>query len=214
MTFGELLTLVRREIIVDEYEDAFSDADIRDALWRASVEVAAAFDFPRAVTTAVVIEGATGIAAPAACARVHTLSVNGDDARSADVWEVTRMQNGSARPVRYFNFDPRRGASILIAPPASPGAATIEYTAALVRPAVGAFDATEAWGGVLTQFHSLIAYRAGVALFQMDERENETQHWQAEYQVRAQELAAFLGRTDLGSLIVQPELRNDQGAAG
>ena len=123
------------------------------------------------------------------------------------------MQRGAARPVRYFNFDPRRATSILIAPPAASGMVTIEYTAMLVRPPSSLSD-VEPWGGVLRQFHPLIAYRAGVALFQMDERENETQHWQSEYQVRAQELAAFLGRTDLGSLIVQPELRNDQGAAG
>lgn len=125
------------------------------------------------------------------------------------------MQRGATRPVRYFNFDPRRGASILLAPPATPGDAVIEYTVALARP-VGtpALAAAEPWDGVLPQFHSIIAYRAGVMLFQMDERENEVQHWQSEYQVRAQELAAFLGRTDLGSLIVQPELRNDQGAAG
>lgn len=214
MTFGELLILVRREIIVDAYEDAFLNTDIRDALWRASVEIAAAFDFPRAIGTVVVPEAATSIAAPSGCVRVHTLAVDGDDARSVDVSRILPMQNGSARPVRYFNFDPRRASSILLAPPASPGTASIEYTSALVRPDVGSFDAAEPWDGVLPQFHSLIAYRAGVALFQMDERENEVQHWQAEFQVRSQELASFLGRTDIGSLIVQPELRDDQGAAG
>ena len=116
--------------------------------------------------------------------------------------------------MKYFNFDPRRQVAILIAPRSPGGTYTMEYTQRLTRPAANVFDATAPWSGVLAQFHPIIAYRAGVALFQMDERENEAQHWQAEYQVRASELAAFLGRTEMASLLVGPEMRDDRGAAG
>jgi hypothetical protein len=212
MTFGELITLVRREIIVDDYADAYSDDNIRDALWRASYEIAAAFDFPRAVGTGVIAMAASSVPAPADCAMVHSLHINGDDARSVDLHYLQRMLPGDWNPVKYFNFDPRRQAAILIAPRSPGGTYTLEYTQRLTRPTP--LDAAQPWNGVLPQFHPIIAYRAGVFLFQMDERENETQHWQAEYQVRASELASFLGRTDMSSLLVGPEMRDDRGATG
>lgn len=215
MTFGELITLVRREIIVDDYEDAFTTADIRDALWRASIEVAAAFDFPRAITTIVVAADAMSFAAPADCAAVTSVSISGDDGRPVDVQHIYRMSPGISRPLRYFNWDPRRADTVLIAPPSQGGNAVVEYTTFLTRPATNElFDAAEPWDGVLQNFVPIIAYRAGIFLFQMDERENETEHWQREYQTRMQEMAAFLNRTDMSNLIVSFEARNDRGAEG
>lgn len=214
MTFGDLLTLVRREIIVDQYEDAFTNAAILDALWSASVEIAAAFDFPIAISVPTVTAGATSIPL-SGCRKVRSLSINGDDAVSVDLQELMRYRRGGNRPVKHFNYDPRRGTNIEISPPSQGGTAVIEYTKTLVR-VLGQdeFMASEPWDGVLEEFHAVIAYRAGLALFQMDERENETQHLLGEYQNRSSELAAFLGRTDVGNLIVEPALRNDEGAAG
>lgn len=215
MTFADLRSLVRNEIIVDEYEDSFANEDIDDALWRASHEIAAAFDLPHAVTTVSgLASGATQFVAPAGCGKVHLVMIGGDDARPADLQDVLRMQQGASRPIRYFNFDPRRGGSIYIAPPSVGGDATVEYTKILTRPSAGAFDATAPWDGVLPDYHAIIAYRAGVALFYAEERQDEVQPWQAEYQNRAQEMAAYLGRTDMGSLMVQPGARNDEGADG
>jgi hypothetical protein len=212
MTFGELIAMVRREIIVDDYADAFTSDDIRDALWRASFEIAAAFDFPRAVATGSVSLASSSVAVPADCAKVHSLHINGDDARSVDLHYLQRMLPGDPNPVKYFNFDPRRAAAILIAPRSPGGTFALEYTQTLTRPV--SFDAGVPWNGVLSQFHPIIAYRAGVTLFQMDERENEVQHWQSEYQVRASELAAFLGRTSMTSLLINPDMRDDRGASG
>lgn len=101
----------------------------------------------------------------------------------------------------------------MIAPPSVGGDATLIYTQFLTRPASGDFDAAEPWDGVLSQFHSLVAYRAGVPLFQMAEREDEVEHWRMEYNTRATEMAAYLGRTNMASLMVEPEQRNDMGAA-
>ena len=215
MTFGELITLVRREIIVDDYEDAFTTADIRDALWRASVEIAASFDFPRAIATIAVVADASSFAAPAECAAVTSVSIGGNDGRPVDVQQIYRMAPGVSRPLRYFNWDPRRSDTVLISPPSTGGNAIVEYTTHLVKPVTDQlFDAAEPWDGVLQNFVSMIAYRAGIFLFQMDERENETQHWQEQYQTRMQELAAFLNRTDMANLIVTVDARNDRGAEG
>lgn len=211
MTFGELLTLVRREGIVDLYEDAFTDAAIYDALWRASVETAAAFDVPRVLITAPVVQGATSIPLATAPRKVHSVVIAGDDLRSADPQELFRIAPGSNRPPRYFNYDPRRMQNLLIAPAAPRDAtAIIEATAALVRPVDIANS--EAWNGVLPEFHALIAYRAVVVLYQMDERQEESAYWVNEYQNRATELASFLGRTDVPNLMVPPEARDDKGA--
>lgn len=216
MTFAELHTLVRDRIIVDNYEDAFSNAAVDDALWLASVEIAAAFDLPQVVATLDdIVAGAVTITAPADCRKVESLSVDGDDARPADMQQVLRMRWGANQPIRYFNYDPRRGGSIEIAPPSLGGTPTIVYTAGLTRPAAGAtFDAAEPWNGVLPQFHSIIAYKAGIYLFEQDERENEVQHLQQEYKVRADEMAFHLGRSAIQNQLVPPQARNDEGAEG
>lgn len=212
MTFGDLLTRTRKEVLVDQYADAFDDADIEDALWYASVEIAAAFDFPRAITTAAVAEAATSITVPSGARRVHTITIDGDDLRSVDLQQLLRSRIGTSRASRYYNFDPRRADSLLIAPASAGGTATIEYTATLTRP--GTLSTADVWDGVLEPFHSLVMYRAAVTLFQMDERENEVQHWQNEYQARAAELTAFLNRSDMASAMMQADMRNDEGAAG
>lgn len=213
MTFAELVTLVRREIIVDAYADAYADADILDVLWRASVETAAAFDVPRLIWSVPVAAGATSIALASLPRRVHSVVINGDDLRSVDIQELLKFAPGVLRPPRYFNFDPRRAQSLMISPaPASSGTAQVEVTGALVRP--GVLATAEPWAGVLPAFHSLVAYRAAVALHQMDEREEMAQYWAGEYQVRAMELAAFLGRSDLPNLMLPVESRDDKGASG
>lgn len=214
MTFGELIELVRNEVIVDQYDDAFSDAAILETLWRASVEIAAAFDFPRRVTTVSVPIGADSIALPVRARRIHNVVINGDDLRSVDMQQLLRTAPGSNRPSRYYNFDPRRFQEPLrISPPSTGGSALVEYTVGLVLPSIDPED-TEPWDGILSEFHSLIAYRAGVALYQMEERQEESAFWANEYQTRATELAGFLGRSDMASLMVPPEGRNDEGAAG
>ena len=206
MTFTELLAMVRREIIVDDYGDAYVDADIEDVLWKASVEIAAAFDMPRTIATQAIplnaaavtlLEGGT----TAPVARVHSVSVVGDDAVAASLQQVIRMRAVSPGPIRYFNFDPRRaGGEIQIAPLSYGGDMTVEYTVQLARPTP--FGSANPWLNALPQFHSLVAYRAGVALYEMAERENETEHWRAQYDARAAELAAMLGNTNIGTLMM------------
>lgn len=216
MTFAELHTLVRERIIVDEYEDAITNAQVDNALWLASTEIAAAFDFPQVVATLSDISaGATAITAPADCRRVESLAIDGDDARPVDMQQILRMRMAGNQPARYFNYDPRRGGDIQIAPPSLGGTPTIVYTQSLTRPAAGAtFDSAEPWGGILASFHTIIAYRAGIYLFEQEERENEIDHLKGEYRVRADELALFLGRSSIPNRLVEPPTRNDEGAEG
>ena len=212
MTFGSIIELVRREIIVDNYEDAFEDQDLRTVLWRASVETAAAFDIPHRMLTITIAAGATSIPISPTPRKVHTVVFNGDDMRSADVQELLRIAPGAGRPPRYFNFDPRRQEALMISPaPAVAGTARVEVSPALIRPADNVFDDREPWDGVLPEFHALIAYRAAVTLYQMDERQEESAYWVNEYQNRSSELAAFLGRTDIPNLIIPAEQRDDRG---
>jgi hypothetical protein len=213
MVFGELLELVRREGIVDLYEDAFTDAVIYDALWRASVETAAAFDIPREIRSVPVAQGTTSITITPPPRKVHTVIFAGDDMRSADPQELLRYQLDDQGVPQYFNYDPRRAQGLLIAPPPNrSGMALVEVTAGLVRPVEMVLPMTEAWNGVLSEFHSIIMYRAVVALYQQDERQEESGYWVQEYQNRASELAAFLGRTDIPNLIIPAEARDDKGA--
>lgn len=213
MTFAELVTLVRREVIVDVYTDAFEDTEILEVLWRASVETAAAFDVPRAIMAVPLLAGASHVPLATQPRRVHTVVINGDDLRSVDVQELLKFAPGALRPPRYFNYDPRRAQSLMISPsPATDAVAQVEVTAALVRPAPLA--SAQPWAGVLPEFHSLVAYRAAVPLFQMEEREEQAQYWANEYQTRALELAAVLGRSDLTNLMMPAESRDDKGASG
>ena len=213
MTFSDLLDMVRREIIADQYADAYSDADIEDVLWKASVEIAAAFDIPRELGESSTTEGATVVALGVDAIRLHALQIAGDDGVSADIRQVWRMRAVSPGPLRYFNFDVRRSSALAqIAPTSTGGSANFEYTPLLER--ATPIGPSEPWNGTLSQFHTMVAYRAGISLYEMAEREDETQHWTQQYELRAAELAAWLGRTDMANLMIQPEARNDKGSRG
>lgn len=218
MTFAELIEMVRRDIIVDRFEDAVTNDALRDVLWQASVELAAAFDLPRQIIMVPVALNDLAIPLPNARA-VSSLSINGDDAQSVDLQVLFRVRPLGPRPVRYFNFDLKRGSEVLISPPSQGGTAIIETTVLLARPDPGDFDASSPWTTsedvtVLPEFHHAIAYRAGLVLYQMDERQEEAGWLQQEYQNRVSELAAVLGRTDVANLVIPAEARNDEGARG
>lgn len=203
MTFAELATLVRKEIIVDAYEDAYENEDVDDALWRATFETAVALGIPRAFTSGTAASpGATTVTAPSDTQRILGVSIAGDEGAFADLQHVIRTRFGGNRALRYWNYDPRRGGLIEISPPSVGGAVLIEYAQQLTRPSSVTFAASTPWNGVLPQFHPMIAYRAGVALFQMDERENEVQHWQQEYQLRFAEASHFLAGIDTATALM------------
>lgn len=171
-------------------------------------------DIPRAMTTVAVAEGAQAVSLTDA-RRVLNFSIGGYPAVSADMHRVAQLWDGGGnRPVKYFNFDPRRADQLVFSPPSPGGTALIEYVQTLTRPADAAFDASEPWGGLLAPYHTLIAYRAGMELFQADEREDETAHLMAQFQARLSEASAFLGNTSVPSLIIPPENRDDGGARG
>lgn len=212
MTFGELRAFTRRYVIADLYEDAYSDDMLDNALWLASVETAAALDIPRAVTTVDIPAGAQAFQLPDA-RRIITLSVAGYPAVSADLREVAALWDGGGnRPVKLYNFDPRRADQVAIAPSSPGGTALVEYVAALTQP--DPFDDGEPWDGLLAPYHVLVAYRAGLELFRADEREDETESIVMQYQNRLAEASAFLGRTDVPNLVVPGEARDDEGARG
>lgn len=214
MTFGELREYTRLYIIADQYEDAYTNAQVNDALWLASVEAAAMLDIPRVVTTEVLAEGAQAFTL-ADARSILSLSIGGYNAISADLRQLSQLWDGGGnRPVKFFNFDPRRADQIVISPATPGGTAMVEYVQALTRPADLDFDATEVWGGLLSPYHALVAYKAGYELFRADERENEAEPLLMQFQTRLSEAAAFLSRTDVPNLVVAPEMRDDTGARG
>src|SRR5690606_24216920 len=108
MDFEELRDFTRLYIIADQYEDAYTDAQVNDALWLASVEAAAMLDIPRVVTTEVLAEGAQALTISDARS-VLSLSIGGYNAISADLRQLSQLWDGGGnRPVKFFNFDPRR----------------------------------------------------------------------------------------------------------
>lgn len=214
MTFAELVEFTRSYIIADQYADAYDDEMLHDALWLASVETAALLDIPRAVTTKTVGANAQAFALDGA-RKVITFSIGGFPGISVDMARVASLWDGGGnRPLKYFNFDPRRADQLAFSPPSPGGAALIEYVALLERPDPLDFEDSEPWNGLLAPYHALIAYKAGVELFRADERENEAGPLEAQLQTRLSEAAAFLGRTDVANLIIGPELRDDEGARG
>lgn len=214
MTFEELRAFARLYIIADQYEDAYSDEQLNDALWLANVESAAMLDIPRVVTTLTVAAGAQAFSLPGARS-VLSLTINGWGAIPADLRAVSELWDGGLnRPVKLFNFDPRRADQLVFSPPSPGGPAMVEYVAALERPDSLDFDDAQAWNGVLSEYHALIAYKAGLELFRADERENELEPILVQLQGRLAEAAAFLGRTDIPNLMLPPEQRNDEGARG
>lgn len=214
MDFGELRDFTRLYIIADQYEDAYTNEQVNDALWLASVETAAMLDIPRAVTTVDVAAGAQALSLSGARS-VLSLSIAGYDAVSADLRQVAQLWDGGGnRPVKFFNFDPRRADQVAFSPSSPGGTAMVEYVQALTRPADVDFDTTGVWNGLLSEYHALVAYRAGLELFRADERENELEPLVVQFQTRISEAAAFVGRTDIPNLVVSPEMRDDAGARG
>lgn len=214
MTFSELRDFTRLYIIADQYEDAYPNEVLDDALWLASVESAAMLDIPRAVTTVDVTAGAQAFSLSGARS-VLSLSIAGYNAVSADLRQLAQLWDGGGdRPVKFFNFDPRRADQVVISPSSPGGTAMVEYVQALTRPDALDFDATEVWNGLLAPYHALVAYKAGYELFRADERENEAEPLLMQFQTRLSEAAAFLSRTDVPNLVVAPEMRDDAGARG
>lgn len=214
MTFGELREYTRLYIIADQYEDAYTDEQVNDALWLASVETAAMLDIPRAVTTVDVAEGAQAFSLSGARS-VLSISIAGYNAVSADLRQLAQLWDGGGnRPVKYYNFDPRRADQVVISPNSTGGTAMVEYVQALTRPADVDFDDSEVWNGLLSPYHALVAYRAGAELYRADERENELEPLMVGFQTRLSEAAAFVGRTDVPNLVVPAEARDDAGARG
>lgn len=213
MTHGDLETLIRREVIVDVTVDAYAPADIFEVTKLAAIEMAAGLDMPRDVAADVVVTADVGqLAAPEGCLRVQGVYIDGFDAEPAELREVFGYRLGAGGPIKFFNFDPRRGAAIEIAPlPSVTTTAVIEYTRALADPAD---NTAEVWEGLLPQWHWLVAYRAAIRLFEMAERNEENTYWVQRYNEGVSALAATLGRTDVANLIIQPEFRHDDGSRG
>lgn len=189
MTHAELADLIRREIIVEQTEDAYTDADIFEVTKLVAGEMAVILDFPRVIATDLVVAVDSGeITAPANCLRVHSLIIDGLDAQPRGLSEVLALRYGGPGMVRAFNFDPRRGNTIQIAPvAAAAGTATAEYTRPLAIPANAS---VAAWEGMLPEWHWLIAYRSALRLMDMTERTLDNPLWEARYREGIEALAA------------------------
>lgn len=213
MTHAQLEALIRREIIVEETEDAYTSAAIFEVTKMAAIEMAAGLDMPRAIDEAVAVTLDAGtLVAPANCLRVHSIFIDGYDAEPGELSDIYRYRLGASGPIKFFNFDPRRGGAIQVAPlPPATTVATVEYTRAI---AVPVDSNAEVWEGLLPQWHWLVAYRAAVRLMEMAERNDENAYWTQRYNEGVSALAATLGRTDLANLIIEPQQRHDDGSRG
>lgn len=214
MTFNELRADFRRDVFADPTTDVFADATLDTLLFNAASEIAAMLRFPQAVATGATAVDQVSITAPADMAGVAPtrLIVNGFDLKLDDYSKVIKMRTHADFPT-VFNWDARRGGVIEFAPKSLVvGTYTLVYTQAYEASGLAAGD--ELWLGnlALQKFAHVVLYRAGDNLYRSLEMYERAREYQGMFQSSMQAFAANLGLTDIGNLIVPPEVRNDRGA--
>ena len=217
MTFDQLKTLFRKEVIADETTSVFDDATILEMLYAASKDIAAMCDFPQKEHTTTVVAGATSLAAPVDMVNIQmsSVSVGVWNLRPGNLEEIKLLKTLSTGiPVKY-HYDPRKGGAIQFAP-AITGAGSIpvslEYTKQ-IDPAT-LIQAGNAWEGNFAQWHSMIALYAGRNAFRRLEQLERSQYFLGEFRVQFLAFANFLGIPNAENILGELIRRSDSAGVG
>jgi len=208
VTYQELITIVRRDLLAEVSTDYWTDADLFGFLQRSATEVAYEMGFPTEVVSIPVPGGATQFSLPADAAspQLNEVSFNSLKLTLAPVAVIREFQGmPSLRFPRHYNTDPKRSPfSVLIAPPAPAGGGTV--TVEYIKSYRGTSDSLtdEPWGGLFPRFHEIVAYRAAAKAFDSSLEEDRASYMLQRAQGMQQAFALFLGKTDMAAAVAGP----------
>jgi hypothetical protein len=208
VTYQELITIVRRDLLAEVSTDYWTDGDLLTFLQRAATEVAHEMAFPTAIVSIPVSVGDTEFSLPAdaASAQLNEVTFGPLKLTLAPVAAIREYQGmSSLRFPRHYNTDPKRSPiSVLVAPPVPSGGGTM--TVEYIKSYDGRSDSVtdEPWNGLFPRFHELVAYRAAVKAFESSLEEDRATYMAQRAQSMQQAFALFLGKTDVAAAVAGP----------
>lgn len=196
-TFDVLRSKLRARVLNASSSNYYEDADLLGILDDASRELAAAFRFPRAVTSAIPLPvGAVAVPSlPTTLVDVETVNVGGLAVPKRSYAYVKMMQQlPQAKWPRGYFFDTHygAGATLMVGAPSLGGiSAVVEY---VDDPYGGAtvVAGTEVWNGAHENFHELVLLRGAVKAFEMTFEMEDSSYYLQRYGMVLQEFANFL----------------------
>lgn len=204
MTFHQAAQILRQDILAEDSQEYFTDADLLDFLYRSSEEMARALQFPTDVGAVVVAKNAVqfNLPADAATAELNEVSFEGFQLELRPLARVLEYQGytGLKQP-RYYNYDPKRSGLVVRFAPAAPtnGTFTFEY----VLNYTASSPTAEVWTGLFKPFHELVVFRAGEKAFRASLEFDKADATQQRYVYGLQEFSAFLGKKPLHDLVIE-----------
>jgi hypothetical protein len=205
VTYTELRTILRRDLLAEASSDYWTDDDLFAFLKRAAMEVAHEFGFPTNVSYNPVQAGATELTLPSgstATVQVNEVTYGGMRLALAPMAVVIEYQNMSAlRFPRYYNIDPKRVPWLLTFGPPAPTDSVMVVETITEYDSATETEGQEPWGGLFRRYHELVAYRAAVKAFESSMEEERAAYMQQRAQQLAQSFALFLGKSDVAQAI-------------
>lgn len=197
-TFDELRTKLRARVLNATSANYYDNTDLLGMLEDASREIAAAFRFPKAISSAIpLVAGDVDVSPlPSTLVDVESVNVGGLTLPKRAYPYVKMMQQiPQAKWPRGYFFDTHFGtaATLMIGPPSAGSVnALVEYVA---DPYAGATvtSATEVWSGAHENFHELVLLRGAVKSFELTFEMEDAQYYLGRYAQVLQEFAGFLG---------------------
>jgi len=196
-TFTTLRTRLRDDVLAESDTSFFSDADLLSFLSEASVEIASMGGFPTVSSASAVASGATTVTAPTDLSNIEFQEVTfGNYTLEKADGRTVNLYQGIGGQTRYYDYDPRGGGSISLAPAAHTSATlTITYVDDLSQDTYSASDTP--WNGELADWHDAIVYAAGVKAFERSGEYDRAEYWNQRLQRRLQPLAIYLDNSNV-----------------
>lgn len=212
MTFTELLTILRREVLGDPGSQVWEDDDLQEMLKNASSEIAGLLGFPQAYGNANLSAGASAFTPASDILNTQLGQVMIGDANLHPVTLAEVLQKRAwADPglPEAYSFDPRRGANSIEFAPVLEGAAmaTYEYTRFLDPGDLA--DGDEAWEGLFPQWHWLVPIRAGANAWRSVQAFDRSDYFRQEFLLGMEAFSGYLGITNPLARMEEPRLRRD-----
>lgn len=201
MTYDELRTILRRDLLAEASTDYFTEADLLSFLKRAAVEIARDFGFPTAMHTQQLPGGATEAELPedVADAQLAEVAFSGFRLTPAPLAVIAEYQElGALRFPRHYNVDPKRDPRRLyFAPPVPSGGGRLMIEYVVEYDTASETETSAPWGSRFARFHGLVAYRAAVNALEASMESDRAAALQQRLMPMMQSFALFLGKADL-----------------